>query len=94
MPEGPPSLPVPVSMDLSVPAEPRFVSLAAAMTRMVAEQAGYSKADAAQLAAEFERQVGAIVPSSAPLAVHYEASRAGLTVHVRAGTRTFELAPL
>jgi hypothetical protein len=92
MPAGQPPLSLPLSMDLTVPAEPRFMSIAAAMTRMVAEQLGYPADSAARLAAEFNRQAAGLDPSNGPIAIHYEGSQAGLTVHVRAGKRSFELA--
>ena len=94
MPAGPPSVPVPLSIHLTVPAEPRFVTVAAAMTKLVAEQLGYQPADAAKLAAAFERQAGEVVPSGEPLVISFEGTYAALKVQVRAGARTFELAPL
>ena len=94
MPAGPPSLPVPLSIHLTVPAEPRFVPIAAAMTKLVAEQLGYQPVDAAKLAAEFERQAGEVVPAGDPLVIRFEGTYAALKVHVQAGARTFELAPL
>ncbi|MGH9331811.1 MAG: hypothetical protein ACRD09_15340 [Vicinamibacterales bacterium] len=81
-------------MDLTVPAEPRFVSIAAAMTKLVAEQLGYPVESAARLAADFNRQTAGLDPANGPIAIHYEGSQAGLRVHVRAGKRSFELAPL
>jgi hypothetical protein len=94
MPVGPPSLPVPLAMHLTIPADPRFVAIAAAMTRLVAEQLGYQPAEAAKLAAEFERQATEVVPAGEPLAIRFEGTYAALKVHVKAGARTFELAPL
>jgi hypothetical protein len=87
-------LSLPLSMNLTVPVEPRFISIAAAMTRMVAEQLGYPTDSAARLAAEFNRQASDLDPSNGPIAIHYEGSQAGLKVHVRAGKRSFELAPV
>lgn len=94
MPAGQPPLPLPLSMDLTVPAEPRFVSIAAAMTKLVAEQLGFPAESAARLAADFNRQASGLDPANGPIVIHYEGSQAGLRVHVRAGTRSFELAPL
>jgi hypothetical protein len=94
MPAAPPSLSVPLSMQLTVPADPRFVTIAAAMTKLAAEQLGYQPADAARLAAAFERQAGEVIPSGEPLVIRFEGTYAALKVHVRAGARTFELAPL
>jgi hypothetical protein len=94
MPVGEPPLSLPLSMDLTVPAEPRFVAIAAAMTKLVAEQLGYPADSASRLATEFSRQAAALDPSNGPIAIHYEGSQAGLTVHVKAGKRSFELAPL
>jgi hypothetical protein len=94
MPAGQPPLSLPLSMDLTVPAEPRFVAIATAMTKLVAEQLGYPADAAARLAADFNRQAAGLDPSNGPIAIHYEGSQAGLKVHVRAGKRSFELAPL
>jgi hypothetical protein len=79
---------------LTVPADSRFVTIAAALTKLVAEQLGYQPADAAKLAAEFEHQAGEVVASGEPLAIRFEGTYSALKVHVRAGARTFELAPL
>jgi hypothetical protein len=94
MPVGQPPLSLPLSMHLSVPVEPRFLSIAAAMTKMVAEQLGYPAEAAARLASDFTREAAGFDPSSGPVAIHYEGSQAGLKVHVRAGKRSFELAPV
>ena len=94
MPAGQPPLSLPLSMHLTVPGEPRFLSIAAAMTRMVAEQLGYPADVAARLAADFNREAAGLDPAGGPVAIHYEGSQAGLKVHVRSGKRSFELAPV
>jgi hypothetical protein len=94
MPAGQPALSLPLSMDLTVPAEPRFVAIAVAMTRMVAEQLGFSTDAAKRLAADLEQQTARIDPAGGPIVIHYEGSQSGLKVHVRAGQRSFELASL
>jgi hypothetical protein len=94
MPVGPASLPVPLSVSLTLPPERRFISLGVAMTKLIAEQLGYPGQSAAKLAAEFEEKVGAALSQAAPIAVQYEGSQSGLAVKIRAGNQTIELAPL
>jgi hypothetical protein len=94
MPLPPASLPVPVSLLLTVPGGSRFRAIAADVAAMLARQLGYSAADAWQIGKTFDQEASAAADAQdagATLDISYAASDTQLEIRVRCGARSFSI---
>jgi hypothetical protein len=94
MPLAQTSLPVPVSLSLTVPGAGRFRAIAADVTVMLARQLGYSAADAWQIGKTFTEEASVVAEAEDAgdaLEISFTASDTQLEIRVRCGGRTFSI---
>jgi hypothetical protein len=94
MPLAPTSLPVPVSLSLTLPGDRLFRAIGADIAAMLARQLGYSAADAWQIGKTFTEEASAVADAQNAgdtLDISYVASETQLEIRVRCGGRSFDI---